>query len=61
MKNLINRFVTEEDGMEILEWAIVAVLFAVVAGAAFQGIGTEVLTKLKTVTSVFTAPSSGTP
>ena len=28
MRNLITRFVREEDGMEFVEWALVATLFA---------------------------------
>ena len=40
----IKRFVTEEDGMEMVEWALVAVLFAVVAGAAFTTISGSIST-----------------
>ena len=36
MRNLITRFVREEDGMEFVEWALVATLFAV-AGIAGWG------------------------
>jgi len=36
MKNLFWRLVREEDGMEMVEWAIVGVVFAV-AAAAFWG------------------------
>lgn len=35
MSNLIKRFIVEESGMEMLEWAIVAVLFAVATATAF--------------------------
>ena len=34
--NTIERLVVEEDGMEVVEWAIVGVVFAV-AAAAFWG------------------------
>ena len=37
MRNLITRFVREEDGMEFVEWALVATLFAV-AGIGGWGI-----------------------
>jgi len=36
VKNLIWRLIHEEDGMEMVEWAIVGVVFAV-AAAAFWG------------------------
>ena len=36
MRNLFWRFVREEEGMEMVEWAIVGVVFAV-AAAAFWG------------------------
>jgi Flp pilus assembly pilin Flp len=36
MKNLLWRLLKEEDGMEMVEWAIVGVVFAV-AAAAFWG------------------------
>ena len=36
MKNFFWRLVREEDGMEMVEWAIVGVVFAV-AAAAFWG------------------------
>ena len=49
MGNLIKRFVVEEEGMELLEWAIVAVLFALVAGAVFATLGTTVRDQLSNV------------
>ena len=36
IKNTLKRLVTEDDGMEMVEWAIVGVVFAV-AAAAFWG------------------------
>jgi Flp pilus assembly pilin Flp len=36
MRNAIARFVRSEEGMEMVEWAIVGVVFAV-AAAAFWG------------------------
>ena len=49
MGNLMKRFVVEEEGMELLEWAIVAVLFALVAGAVFATLGTTVSSALTDV------------
>ena len=36
MKNFISRLIQEDDGMEMVEWAIVGVVFAV-AAAVFWG------------------------
>jgi Flp pilus assembly pilin Flp len=36
IKETLKRLVTEDDGMEMVEWAIVGVVFAV-AAAAFWG------------------------
>jgi Flp pilus assembly pilin Flp len=48
---MIKNFIFEDDGMEMVEWALVAVLFAVVAGVAFTGVGTAVATALGSVAS----------
>jgi Flp pilus assembly pilin Flp len=55
--NLIKRFVVEEEGMELLEWAIVAVLFALVAGAVFATLGSTVSGQLSNVNSKAFSPS----
>ena len=39
---MIKKFLREESGMEMVEWSLVAVLFALVAGLAFTGVGTAV-------------------
>ncbi len=39
---MIKNFIFEDDGMEMVEWALVAVLFAIVAGLAFTQVGTAV-------------------
>lgn len=36
MRNRIGRFLRDEDGMEMVEWTVVAIIFAV-AAAAFWG------------------------
>ncbi|MDE0884968.1 MAG: hypothetical protein OSB70_05500 [Myxococcota bacterium] len=48
---MIKNFLFEDDGMEMVEWALVAVLFAIVAGVAFTGVGTAVTTALGSVVS----------
>ncbi len=35
MRNAIRRFVKDESGMEMVEWTIVAVVFAVAASVAW--------------------------
>jgi Flp pilus assembly pilin Flp len=39
---MIMNFLREENGMEMVEWSLVAVLFALVAGVAFTSVGTAV-------------------
>lgn len=40
MLRLIKRVLREEDGMELLEWAIVAVVFALAGAVAMDSLGT---------------------
>ena len=40
--NTIERLVTEDDGMEMVEWAIVGVVFAVAAAAFWGDLATNV-------------------
>jgi Flp pilus assembly pilin Flp len=40
--NTLKRLVHEEDGMEMVEWAIVGVVFAVAAAAFWGQLATEV-------------------
>lgn len=42
MSNLIVRFFREEDGMEFVEWALVATLFALAAIVAWEDLGTAI-------------------
>jgi Flp pilus assembly pilin Flp len=53
---MIKNFIFEDDGMEMVEWALVAVLFAIVAGLAFTQVGTAVTGALtETANQVTTA------
>ena len=47
MLDVIKRFVREDDGMEMLEWAIVAVVFAVAAIGAWDAVFSLIDGKLK--------------
>jgi Flp pilus assembly pilin Flp len=42
MRNLIERFIKEEDGMEMVEWALVAGLIVIAAVASWGNIGQNV-------------------
>jgi Flp pilus assembly pilin Flp len=43
MKNLIARFVREEEGQDLIEYALLATLIALVAGAGAASLGTSLL------------------
>jgi Flp pilus assembly pilin Flp len=42
MKNLFNRFVREESGQDIIEYALLAAFISIVAWAILVNIGTDV-------------------
>jgi Flp pilus assembly pilin Flp len=44
MKSLIARFVHEEEGQDLIEYALLATLIALVAGAGAQTLGANLLT-----------------
>ena len=43
MKNLILRFVREEEGQDIIEYALLAAFISIVAATVINNIGTDVL------------------
>jgi Flp pilus assembly pilin Flp len=49
MSNLIVRFFREEDGMEFVEWALVATLFALAGITAWQTLASNISTALTNV------------
>jgi Flp pilus assembly pilin Flp len=51
IRNTLTRLVREEDGMEMVEWAIVAVVFAVAAAAFWSTLSTAINTALQSVSS----------
>jgi len=53
MRRLVMRWVRDEDGMEILEWAIVAVLFAVAASVGFTTLTGALVSGLDRVSQLF--------
>jgi Flp pilus assembly pilin Flp len=44
--NTIKRFVREDDGMEMVEWAIVGVVFAIAAAVFWTDLATAIDTAL---------------
>ena len=51
MRNLITRFVREEDGMEFVEWALVATLFALAGIGAWGQLSSNITSSLNIVGS----------
>lgn len=49
MLNLVKKFVREDDGLEMVEWAIVAALITTAAAVTMASIGSEVNTSFNTV------------
>jgi pilus assembly protein Flp/PilA len=44
VKNLISRFVREEEGQDIIEYALLAAFVSIIAATVIQTIGTDVKT-----------------
>jgi len=59
MRNLITRFVREEDGMEFVEWALVATLFALAGAGAWQNLNTQIYSALSNVGSRLVNATTG--
>ena len=49
MLRLIERMLRDEDGMELLEWAIVAVLFALAGAAAMTSISNDLTVPVSSI------------
>ena len=57
MKNLFNRFVREESGQDIIEYALLAAFISIVAWAIIQSIGTDV-SKIYSATKTVTGSAA---
>lgn len=55
----IERFVREEEGTEVVEWALVGGLIVAVGAAIFALIGGEVSTKLNALLTALQTPTPG--
>jgi pilus assembly protein Flp/PilA len=54
MKNLIQRFIREEDGQDIIEYALLAAFISIAAIAAIVSIGPKVNTYFTNVSNALT-------
>jgi pilus assembly protein Flp/PilA len=61
MKNLFNRFVREEEGQDIIEYALLAAFISVVAWTLLQGIGSDVNTIYSKIDNVTTSAGAAVP
>ena len=52
MSNLIRRLVREEDGMEFVEWALVAAVFALGGIVAWRNLNAQIQGALNNVTGI---------
>jgi pilus assembly protein Flp/PilA len=57
MKNLFNRFVREEQGQDLIEYALLAGLISLASVAAITTLGGAIQTKFTTVGAAVTAAS----
>ena len=58
-RHIMTRFLSEDDGLEMLEWAIVALLFGVAGAAIWATLGGAISTSLTGIaTSVSGAPNT---
>ncbi len=56
MSNLIKRFLHEEDGMEFVEWSLVATMFALAGIVAWQNLGTAITNALNNIGTQINTP-----
>ncbi len=54
MLDSVRKFARDEEGLEMVEWAIVAALITAGAAAAVAAIGIEVAVKLANLSTVLT-------
>ena len=54
---MLKQFLQEEQGMEMVEWALVAVLFAVASVAAWTLLGTQMDTTVRGLATNIAPPA----
>lgn len=57
MKNLVMRLVKENEGQDLIEYALLAALIALAAVVAMQQLGTAINNKFTSVSSSLTSAS----
>ena len=57
MKNLFNRFVREEQGQDLIEYALLAGLISLASVAAITALGAAIRTNMASVGTAVTAAS----
>ena len=58
MISAMKRFVLEDEGLEMLEWAIVAALFATAGAVMWLTLGSTVTTELTTIDTSLSGSAS---
>jgi Flp pilus assembly pilin Flp len=59
LRDIMTRFIREDDGLEMLEWAIVALLFGVAGAAIWATLGGAITSSLTGIsTSLSSAPNT---
>jgi Flp pilus assembly pilin Flp len=51
MKNLIARFIREEEGQDVIEYALLGAFISVVAGGLIVSVGGDVVTMFTTISA----------
>lgn len=51
MRNLLVRFIREDEGQDLIEYAFLAVFIALAVTAAIQGIGTALQTQFSNIST----------
>ena len=51
MKNLIARFIREDKGQDVIEYALLGAFISVVAGALIVSVGGDVVTMFTTISN----------
>jgi pilus assembly protein Flp/PilA len=59
MKNLFTRFVREDDGQDIIEYALLAAFVSIVAATIIQTIGVDITTIYTNVKTQTAAAAAG--
>lgn len=57
MTSLLTRFIHEDQGQDLIEYAFLAVFIALAVTAAIQGIGTALKTQFSNISSQVTSGS----